>query len=266
MRRSRVLSLSMAFLLLLLAVTACRQSAAVPEYSATVIVSRGPYRDWNGKTYPGTTYRAKAYVTREYARMDFEPSPAGRSAWPGSADTNPFWGSSGRVVSKFADESGWVMDPQVGEHGEDLARAPEKQRSHIMFELFALRPGSMSGAHADPCSIGVVFPYPESSEVLELVMPERCTLLGEEILNGRRATKWQARRPDRRTPIWLWVDRNLELLLKVSEAARTWEESNPNQNRQVEVSAPASTYELINLKQKRQKPSLFDRPPHFIEK
>ena len=266
MRRSRLVSLPMALSLLLAAGTACGPSAPVHEYSATVVVSRGPYRSWDGKTRPGSTYQARAYVTPERARLDFEPSPTGRPAWPASAKTNPFWGSGARVVLSFADQSGWVVDPQVGEQAEDLAHAPEKQRSHIIFELFSLRPGSMSGAHADPCSTGVVFPYPDSSEVLELVVAEKCALLGEETLNGRRATKWEARRPDRRTPIWLWVDRNLELLLKVSEASRTYQELNPNQNRQVEVSAPSSTYELVDLKQKKQKPSLFDRPPHFVEK
>ena len=266
MRRSRVLSLSIALLLPLLAVMACRQSDAVPEYSATVVVSRGPYRDWNGKTHTGSTYRAKAYVTSERARVDFEPSPAGRVPWPERGKTNPFWGSRARLVLSFADQSGWEVDPEIGEHAEDLDRAPEKQRLQIKFELFSLRPGSVSGALANPCSGGVVFPYPESVEVLQILLPEKCTPLGEETLHGRRVTKWEARRPDRRTPIWLWVDRNLELLLKVSEASRTYQEFNPNQNRQVEVSAPSSTYELVDLKQKKQKPSLFDRPPHFVEK
>lgn len=245
MRGPRCLSLLTALFLVFAAETACGPYTSVREYSATVVVSRYPYHGENDKAYSGSTYRAKAYVTREYVRVDFAPSATPRPDYVAG-----FWDSGRRVVLRFADQSGWVVDPRFGEQAENLAHAPREEGNRVISNLFCLRPESVSGTETNLCSDGkaVPFPYPDevdAAKALQLLLPEKCTRLGEEILHGRRVIKWQALRPDTRTPIELWVDRDLGIFLKVS--------------------GPGSSYELVDLRQKRQKPSLFDRPQHFIE-
>jgi hypothetical protein len=102
-----------------------------------------------------------------------------------------------------------------------------------------------------PCSENRAAPFPYSDgaqlplEALHIVLPEKCVRVGEEILRGRRTTRLQALRPDRRIPIEIWVDQDLGIFLKVS--------------------GPDSSYVLVDLKQRKQRSSLFERLKNIIK-
>jgi hypothetical protein len=149
----------------------------------------------------------------------------------------PYLGSGKQVIMNYSDQSGWVVSPTDKIYSPFLDEPDVVDRLVLTMLLFSLRPAAQLNSETHPCGKNAEFP---------------CKRVGAEKLNGREAVKWETSKVQREmytasiVPLYLWVDRDLGILLKSSE--------------------PGSAQELTNLRQITQDASLFQPPAGFNKK